>query len=163
MRSPSAPVVSLDAFKAILEGLDPRPKTVLTNGVFDILHGGHASYLEAASKLGDLLIVALNDDASVLALKGPGRPVLKLQDRLRLVASIRWVDYVTWFSDLTLDRALEAIRPDIHAKGVDYGGTGVPEARLSESLGIQVVLVGEPKRLSTTGLITHIRNFDQTS
>ena len=163
MRLPSAPIVSLDELKALLEGLDPRPKTVLTNGVFDILHAGHASYLEAASNLGDILIVALNDDASALALKGKDRPVLKLEDRLRLVASFRWVDYVTWFSELKLDRTLEALRPDIHAKGVDYGGTGVPEARLAESLGVQVALVGEPKRLSTTGLIAHIRNTDQTS
>jgi len=87
----------LDELKALLEGLKPRPKTVLTNGVFDILHAGHASYLEAASNLGDILIVALNDDASALALKGKDRPVLKLEDRLRLVASFRWVDYVTWF------------------------------------------------------------------
>ena len=162
MRLPSAPIVSLDELKALLEGLKPRPKTVLTNGVFDILHAGHASYLEAASNLGDILIVALNDDASALALKGKDRPVLKLEDRLRLVASFRWVDYVTWFSELKLDRVLEALRPDIHAKGVDYGGTGVPEARLAESLGVQVALVGEPKRLSTTGLIAHIRNTDQT-
>jgi len=123
----------LDELKALLEGLKPRPKTVLTNGVFDILHAGHASYLEAASNLGDILIVALNDDASALALKGKDRPVLKLEDRLRLVASFRWVDYVTWFSELKLDRVLEALRPDIHAKGVDYGGTGVPEARLAKS------------------------------
>lgn len=163
MRLPSAPIVSLDELKALLEGLNPRPKTVLTNGVFDILHAGHASYLEAASNLGDILIVALNDDASALALKGKDRPVLKLEDRLRLVTSFRWVDYVTWFSELKLDRVLEALRPDIHAKGVDYGGTGVPEARLAKSLGVQVALVGEPKRLSTTGLIAHIRNTDQTS
>lgn len=162
MKTARAPILALHELKGILEGFKPRPKVVLTNGVFDILHSGHVSYLEAASCLGDLLVVALNDDEAALRLKGPGRPLVKLQDRLRLMASLRWVDYVTWFGELKLTKVLETLRPDIHAKGVDYEASGVPEAKVAESLGIEVALVGEPKRLSSTGLIERLKTTGST-
>lgn len=159
MKMACAPILALHELKGVLDGLNPRPKVVLTNGVFDILHSGHVSYLKAASRLGDILILALNDDEAAFRLKGQGRPILKLQDRLRIVSSLRWVDYVTWFNELNLTRTLETLRPDIHAKGVDYEALGVPEAEAAKALGIEVALVGEPKRLSSTGLIQAIKTI----
>jgi len=97
---------------------DGDPKVVLANGCFDILHAGHVMYLEAASNMGDLLIVAVTRDKHVN--KGPGRPVNKEEDRLRVVRSIRYVDFA-FLCDDSLD-ALEAVRPAIFCKGADYKG-----------------------------------------
>ena len=120
-------------------------RVVLTNGCFDLLHVGHARMLEAAAALGDLLVVALNDDASVRSLKGEGRPVVPLAERAELVAALRHVDLVTSFGEHTLERTLRAIRPDVHAKGTDYGPEDLPERDVDSELGIEMAFVGDPK------------------
>src|SRR5690606_36433286 len=101
-------------------------KVVFTNGVFDILHRGHVTYLHQAKKLGDILIVAVNDDESVRKLKGPSRPVNRISDRMLTLAGLEAVDYVTWFGDDTPLRLIEMIRPKVVVKGGDYSSSAKP-------------------------------------
>src|SRR5678815_5065208 len=97
------------------------------NGCFDLLHVGHVRYLDAAAQEADILIVAINDDESVRALKGKGRPILPAAARAELVAALRCVDFVVIFPESTVGPLLEAIRPDVHCKGTDYTLDSVPE------------------------------------
>jgi rfaE bifunctional protein nucleotidyltransferase chain/domain len=130
---------------------------VLANGVFDTLHVGHTRYLAAAKAEGDLLIVAVNSDSSVRHLKGPGRPILDEQARALLVAALRDVDYVVIFSEPNVEKLLEELRPDVHAKGTDYTTDSVPERAVAARLGIRVAIVGDPKDHSTRSLLDAIR------
>lgn len=127
---------------------------VLTNGGFDLLHVGHVRALEAAAMLGGVLVVAVNDDASVRAAKGQGRPVVPARERAETVAALQAVDYVTIFGDATVDRLLEVLRPDVHAKGRDYTPDTIPERATSRRLGIEVAIVGDAKVHSSTQLLT---------
>ena len=99
----------------------------LANGCFDILHVGHVRYLEGASREADRLVVAINDDESVAALKGAGRPLVPAPARAEVVAALRGVSYVVVFPDRTVDRLLGDLRPDVHCKGTDYTVETVPE------------------------------------
>jgi D-glycero-beta-D-manno-heptose 1-phosphate adenylyltransferase len=114
-------------------------------------------YLEAARQQGDILIVAVNSDASLRSLKGPGRPVLDENARARLVAALRAVDYVVIFSEPTVASLLRDLLPDIHAKGTDYSTDTVPERAIAKDLGIQVAIVGDPKNHSTRALLSSLR------
>ena len=126
------------------------------NGCFDLLHVGHVRYLQAAAQEADLLIVAVNDDASVRRLKGEGRPVLAAADRAELVAALRWVDYVVVFDEPTVGPLLEAIRPDVHCKGTDYTVDNVPERDIVRAYGGRIAIVGDPKDHSTRDLLRRI-------
>ncbi len=97
-----------------------KKKIVFTNGCFDILHAGHVGYLERARKLGDLLIVALNTDASTSRLKGPTRPINPLEDRSKVIAALESVSQVTWFDEDTPLRLIQTLKPDVLVKGGDY-------------------------------------------
>lgn len=130
---------------------------VLANGCFDTLHVGHVRYLSGAKREGDILIVAVNSDASTRALKGPGRPILDEQARAQLVAALRDVDYVVLFSDPHVESLLEQLRPDVHAKGTDYTTDTVPERETSRRLGIRVAIVGDPKDHSTRQFLEAVR------
>ena len=132
-------------------------RVVLANGVFDTLHVGHARYLAGAKAEGDLLVVAVNSDSSVRALKGPGRPILDEQARALLVAALRAVDYVVIFPEPNVEKLLEELRPDVHAKGTDYTADSVPERAVAARLGIRVAIVGDPKDHSTRSLLDAIR------
>ena len=123
----------------------PDARIVLANGCFDILHVGHVRYLEDARSRGDVLIVALNSDASVRALKGPDRPRVPLAERAELVAALRCVDFVTSFDGLTVESVLRALRPHVHAKGRDYTIDSVPEAAIDRELGIEIAICGDGK------------------
>src|SRR3989338_5605275 len=117
----------------------PRP-VVFTNGVFDVLHRGHATYLARARALGGSLIVALNTDASARRLgKGPDRPLNHEEDRAILVAALGAVDLVTWFDEDTPEQLISEIRPDILVKGGDYDMRKLPETRVVESWGGQAL------------------------
>jgi rfaE bifunctional protein nucleotidyltransferase chain/domain len=126
------------------------------NGCFDLLHVGHVRYLEAAAQEADVLIVAINDDASVRALKGEGRPVLAAENRAELVAALRCVDYVTIFSEPTVGPLLELLRPDVHCKGTDYTTETVPERDVVRAYGGRIAIVGDPKDHSTRDLLARI-------
>ena len=129
-------------------------RIVLTNGGFDLLHVGHVRALEEAATLGGVLVVAINDDASVRAAKGSGRPVVPAAERAETVASLQAVDYVTIFPDPTVDRLLEVLQPAVHAKGRDYTPDTIPESATSRRLGIEVAIVGDEKLHSSTQLLT---------
>jgi rfaE bifunctional protein nucleotidyltransferase chain/domain len=128
-------------------------RVVLANGCFDILHVGHVRYLEGARALGDLLVVGINSDAQVRALKGEGRPLVPERERAELLAALRAVDYVTIFPEPNVEALLRAIRPDVHAKGTDYTEETVPERDVVLSLGGRVAIVGDPKEHSTTEML----------
>ena len=131
-------------------------RVVFTNGTFDLLHAGHLGVLEAAAGLGDLLVVGVNDDASVRRLRGPSRPVLPAAERAALVAALRCVDCVVVFADDTVDRLLEALRPDVHAKGTDYDDATLPERETNARLGIQTAFVGGAKARSVSALLARV-------
>jgi rfaE bifunctional protein nucleotidyltransferase chain/domain len=128
------------------------------NGCFDLLHVGHVRYLQAAAAEGDALIVAINDDRSVLSLKGPGRPILPAADRAELVAALRGVDYVVVFPEPTVAPLLHALKPDVHCKGTDYTADTVPERETVRAYGGRVAIVGDPKDHSSRDLLARIRD-----
>ena len=126
------------------------------NGCFDLLHVGHIRYLNAAAQEADLLIVAINDDEMVRALKGEGRPILTEADRAELVAALACVDYVIVFPEPTVGPLLEMIRPDVHCKGTDYTLDSVPERDVVRAYGGRIAIVGDPKDHSTRDLLARI-------
>jgi len=126
------------------------------NGCFDLLHVGHLRYLQGAAGEADRLIVAVNDDASVAALKGAGRPILAAPDRAELVAALRGVDYVVVFGDATVERLLLLLKPDVHCKGTDYTVDTVPERAIVASYGGRTAIVGDPKQHATRELLKRI-------
>jgi len=141
-----------------LEGHQKRgERIVLTNGCFDMLHVGHVRYLKAAHEQGDIVVVGVNADSSVGALKGAGRPILSEAARAALVAGLDAVDYVVIFDEPDVEGLLRDLRPDVHAKGTDYTLQTVPERETSAKLGIRVAIVGDPKHHSTRDLIARIR------
>jgi rfaE bifunctional protein nucleotidyltransferase chain/domain len=126
------------------------------NGCFDLLHVGHIRYLQGAAAEADRLIVAVNDDGSVEALKGAGRPILPAADRAELVDAIRGVDYVVIFGELTVERLLTLLRPDVHCKGTDYTVDSVPERAIVRAYGGRTAIVGDPKDHATRDLLARI-------
>ncbi|MBX9880436.1 MAG: D-glycero-beta-D-manno-heptose 1-phosphate adenylyltransferase [Sphingomonas sp.] len=132
-------------------------RIVFTNGCFDLLHHGHISYLNRAKALGDVLIVGLNSDASVRALKGPRRPINPEGDRAAVLAALGCVDLVVLFEEATPARLIEAIRPDLFVKGGDYTIPTLPEAPLVQRLGGEVKLLDFLDDRSTTSIIDRIR------
>lgn len=126
------------------------------NGVFDLLHVGHVRYLEGAAEEADVLVVGVNEDASVRALKGEGRPVMAAEHRAELVAALRCVDYVVVFPELTVGPLLDALRPDVHCKGTDYTVDSVPEREIVKAYGGRTAIVGDPKDHSTRDLLARV-------
>ena len=130
------------------------------NGVFDLLHVGHVRYLQEASKEAEILIVGVNSDDSVRAIKGPARPVVNERERAELVSAIRGVSYVTIFNDASPSRIIAVMKPDVHCKGTDYTAGSVPEGELVRSYGGRVAIVGDPKDHSTTDLLQKMRTMN---
>jgi D-glycero-beta-D-manno-heptose 1-phosphate adenylyltransferase len=136
-----------------------RP-VVFTNGVFDILHRGHATYLAQARTLGASLVVAVNSDASVRQLgKGTDRPINSEGDRAALVASLQSVDLVTIFAERVPLATLERVRPDIYVKGGDYDVAALPEAALVRTWGGRPIVIPFVHNLSTTDLLARVRSL----
>jgi rfaE bifunctional protein nucleotidyltransferase chain/domain len=125
----------------------------LANGGFDLLHVGHVRYLRGAKALGGRLIVAINSDESVRALKGEGRPIMAAEDRAEIVAALADVDAVVIFPELDVRPIIREIRPDIQAKGTDYTADSVPERDVLAEFGGRVEIVGDPKDHSTSEII----------
>ncbi len=152
-------VVSLDQLLLALE--DARAhgeKIVFTNGCFDILHAGHVSYLEQARAEGDRLVLAVNDDASVSRLKGPGRPINAVDRRMAVLAGLGAVDWVVSFSEDTPENLLRAVKPDVLVKGGDYGIDGVVGADIVRAYGGEVRVLGLVENSSTTAIVEKIRS-----
>lgn len=136
---------------------------VWTNGCFDVLHAGHLASLEAASRLGDVLVVGVNSDDAVRRLKGEGRPLVPAVERAAMLAALRPVDYVVVFDEDTPEAVLEQLRPDIHTKGEDYAppdGKPIPERDLVESYGGKVAFLPLVAGRSTTSTVEAIRSGD---
>ncbi len=131
-------------------------RVVFTNGCFDILHLGHVEYLEAASQLGDVLVVGLNADASIRRLKGPSRPILPQEARARLLAALEFVEAVIIFDEDTPEKLIEALRPDVLVKGGDYTEDQIAGAAFVRSYGGEVALLPYIPGYSTTSLIQKI-------
>jgi rfaE bifunctional protein nucleotidyltransferase chain/domain len=149
-----APILSREALVPRVESERAGGAVIiLANGCFDLIHAGHVRYLAGAKELGGFLIVGINADTQVRGLKGNGRPYISENERAEIVASLRFVDAVTIFDEPTVNELIDAIRPDIHAKGTDYTTETVPERDRVLSYGGRVAIVGDPKDHSSTDLI----------
>jgi rfaE bifunctional protein nucleotidyltransferase chain/domain len=139
--------------KQVAEWRRAGDSVTLANGGFDMLHVGHVRYLRAAKQLGGRLVVAVNSDASVRALKGEGRPLIPADERAEILAALADVDAVVIFSEPDVRAIIREIRPDVHAKGTDYAAETVPERAEVIACGGRVEIVGDPKDHSTTEMI----------
>ena len=158
MRIAESKIKSREALRPLLaEARREGKRIVFANGCFDTLHVGHVRYLSGAKQQGDVLVVGVNADSSAARLKGPGRPILNEQARAELVAALRDVDFVVLFAEANVEKLLEELRPDVHAKGTDYTAESVPERGVADRLGIRVAIVGDPKDHSTRALLDSIR------
>ena len=134
-----------------------KQKVIFTNGCFDILHPGHLQYLEQAKRLGDVLIVGLNSDDSVKSIKGPERPINNEIDRALMLLNTKSVDYILVFDQSTPEKTIEHIQPDIHVKGGDYQVADLPEAKVVQGYGGEVVILPFRAGYSTTSILKKIR------
>ncbi len=125
----------------------------LANGCFDLLHVGHVRYLHAAKQLGGRLIVAINSDDSVRALKGEGRPLMPAEERAEILSALADVDAVVIFPERDVRALIRELRPDVHAKGTDYATDTVPERDVVAECGGRVEIVGDPKDHSASEII----------
>ena len=142
-----------DLSRRVTQWRELGDQIILANGGFDLLHVGHVRYLRGAKQLGGRLVVAINSDESVRALKGGGRPLMPAEERAEIVAALADVDAVVIFPELDVRNIIREIRPDIHAKGTDYRAETVPEADLVQSYGGRVEIVGDPKNHSSSHII----------
>lgn len=155
---PHSKVMDLASLEARLaRAPEERTGLVLANGIFDLLHVGHVRYLQSARAAGQRLVVALNSDGSARRLKGEGRPLIPLAERLELVAALECVDWATWFEEDHVEDLLRRLRPEAHAKGSDYTVESVPERAAAKALGIRTIIAGDPKRHASSDLIRRIR------
>lgn len=132
-------------------------KIVTTNGCFDLLHRGHVTYLEAAKKLGDVLVVGVNSDESVRILKGGGRPLNNELDRAFILSNLKSVDFTFIFNEKLPNAFLQKLAPDIHVKGGDYKVDELPEYPVLMALGAQVITIPFVSGYSTTTLLKRSR------
>ncbi len=152
-------VLTEDALAAALQDERERGRTIaFANGCFDLLHVGHVRYLADAAAQADTLVVGINDDDSVRALKGRGRPILSGDDRAEMVAALEHVDYVVLFGDPDVHRLLRLLKPDVHCKGTDYTPETVPERETVLAYGGRIAIVGDPKDHSTRDLLARIKS-----
>jgi rfaE bifunctional protein nucleotidyltransferase chain/domain len=136
-------------------------KIVATGGCFDLLHAGHVGLLRQARRLGDCLVVCLNSDSSVRALKGPGRPLVGAEDRARVLTALECVDAVLVFDEATPSAVLERLRPDVWVKGGDYAHGELAEAAVVRRYGGEVVLLPYLDRHSTSRIVAAARILAQ--
>ncbi len=157
-RDPLSKIKKPEALKRVLaKHRGPRRKIVFTNGVFDILHRGHVTYLNQARKLGTLLVVALNEDESVQKLKGPTRPVNRLSDRMLTLAGLECVDFVTYFGESTPLELIRLLKPMVLVKGGDYAIKDIVGADDVMDWGGQVKALPFVEGYSTTQLIQKLK------
>jgi rfaE bifunctional protein nucleotidyltransferase chain/domain len=155
---------SLTQLKEITDREKKKGKRiVLANGCFDLIHVGHIRYLKEAKEKGDVLVVALNSDSSVQNLKGEGRPILNEEERVEIISSFYFVDYVTVFEEPNVENILRTLKPHVHAKGSDYTKETVPERETVLSYGGEIAITGGPKVKNTSDIsrkIGHIQEGD---
>jgi D-beta-D-heptose 7-phosphate kinase/D-beta-D-heptose 1-phosphate adenosyltransferase len=155
----SGKLKSLDELRGIVAQAKANGKIVVfTNGCFDLLHRGHVLLLRQAKALGDLLIVGLNSDASVKALKGASRPILPETDRIELIAAMEMVDYVVLFAEADPHRVISVLRPAVLVKGGDWSPDRIIGADVVEAEGGKVTVIPYVKGFSTTEIIDKVRS-----
>lgn len=150
-------IISQDSLKKAVGTLKQKhKKIVFTNGCFDVLHRGHIEYLKKARAIGDILVVALNSDASVKGIKGDGRPINRQRDRAAILASLEFVDFVTIFNEDTPLKLIKKLKPDILVKGADWNKDKIAGKAFVESYGGKVVTVRFLKGYSTSKMVSDI-------
>ncbi len=150
----------LDTLKGVVEKERSKGrKIVFGNGCFDLLHVGHVRYLQAAKALGDMLIVGVNDDESLVSLGKRSSVITPFEERIEILAALACVDYVVAFREPTVEHLLKELKPDIHAKGTDYTAETVPERETVRAYGGEVAIVGDPKNHSTRDIIELVRQL----
>ena len=155
-------ISDLTELRGIIEKEKAAGKTIVFgNGCFDIVHVGHVRYLAGAKELGDVLIVAVNDDSSVTGLGKRKEVVTPADERAEIIAALHCVDYVILFGEPTVENLLRSLKPHIHAKGTDYTEDNVPERDIVLSYGGKVAIVGDPKDHSTRDIIKTIKNLQE--
>ncbi len=158
----SSRVIPREEVRALGERLRREGRRIaFANGCFDILHVGHVRYLDGAKRCGDVLVVGVNSDRAVEALKGKGRPIIPAEGRAELVAAVESVDYVVIFDGLTAAEILLDLLPHVHCKGTDYSRDSVPEREVVKGFGGEVQIVGDPKDHSTRELLAEISRRSQ--
>lgn len=143
--------------KIITDLKSQNKKIVMTNGCFDILHAGHVRYLKESKKFGDILIVGLNSDSSVKALKGDNRPINNEEDRIEVLSALEAVDYVVLFNEISPVKLLDEIKPDVYTKGADYTIETLPEAKTVLGNGGKIEFIKLVEGKSTTKIIDKIK------
>ncbi len=133
-------------------------RIVLTNGCFDVIHAGHVAYLREARQQGDLLVVGINADASVRAIKGPERPIFNEEERLEVLSELQSIDYLVVFEEPTADRLIESVSPHTYVKGGDYQESEIAEYELLKRLGIEIGILAHRPGLGSTAIIDRIRS-----
>jgi len=152
-------ILTLDELQDKIKILKETGKTIVfTNGCFDLLHIGHTRYLQKAKSLGDVLIVAINSDDSVKKIKGETRPIIPQNERSEIIASLECVNYVIIFNEITPNKIIEILKPDIHVKGGDYKIDDLPEATIVKNYGGKLVIVDEIKEKSSSNIIKKIKS-----
>jgi len=137
-------------------------KVVMTNGCFDLLHGGHIHLFREAKKYGDILIVALNDDVSIKKIKGPMRPIFKLSERIEILEAVEYIDFLVSFEEETPERLISQILPDVLVKGGDWGENEIVGREEVESVGGKVVVVPYLPGSSTTEIIEKVLQLNKS-
>ena len=145
-----------DMQKKVKQLQENGKKVVFTNGVFDILHIGHLTYLEEARGLGDVLIVGVNSDSSVKKNKGDKRPINPEKNRAEMLLGLKFVDFTVIFDEKTPENLLDLLKPDIHVKGGDYKKEDLPETEIVEKNGGEVKILSFVDNISTTEIINKI-------
>ena len=148
-----------DLPKKINEIRQAKKKIATLNGSFDLLHAGHLHIIYEASKKADLLIMALNSDKSIQTYKGINRPIIPLEFRMEMIASLEFVDYVTSFDEINPKKILSIIKPDVHVNGIEYGSNCI-EREVVEKFGGKIYLVDRVLSLSTTQIIEKIKTCE---
>ncbi len=158
-RAPGTKILGRDEARRRLDRAHRRGATMaLANGCFDLLHVGHVRYLQAAKREADLLLVAVNADASVKALKGPGRPLQPAGDRAEIVAALGCVDFVVVFEEQTVRELIAELQPDVQCKGTDYTEATVPERDAVLAVGGRVAIVGDSKNHDSSRMVVTLRS-----
>jgi rfaE bifunctional protein nucleotidyltransferase chain/domain len=154
----NAPILDEQALlDAVATERNQQHTIAFANGVFDVLHVGHIRYLQAAAREADVLVVGVNSDDSVRAIKGESRPVTNERERAEIVSAIRGVGYVTIFRDSSPARLIGILKPDVHCKGTDYTADSVPERDVVRAYGGRVAIVGDPKDHSTSEMLKRLK------
>ena len=152
---------SEDLLNTIKELKEKGKKIVFTNGCFDIIHKGHIALLNKAREAGDVLIVGVNNDASVRKVKGPDRPINSLEDRITVLAGLQSIDYLISFAEESPLHLIKTVHPDVFVKGAEYTETSIPEAPLLKKLHCTVKIIPCVEDISTTNIINRINDMNE--